>query len=1113
MKCPRCGAANPANKHFCGDCGAPLPQRCLTCGSENSPETEYCVACGCNLRVSTSWHDHGKHALAATGAERRLLTVAFCDLVGSTALSVRLDPEDLRDVIAVFHRCVSETVARYDGFIARYIGDGVLVYFGYPYAHEDDAERAVSAGLALVEAVGGLKCALIDEPIQVRVGISTGGVVVGDLIGAGAAQEYAVVGEAPNRAARLQALAEPNAVVICADTRRLTAGLFEYRDVGPVQLKGFPEPLQAWHVVRPSSVESRFEAFRSTPLMPLVGRDEELEMLLRRWRQAAQGEGRVVLLTGEPGIGKSRLTVALQEQLRGEAYANIRYFCSRDRQDSALFPVVSHLERVAGFARDDTPERKLDKLASLLVSAGSAAVDISLIAELMLLPVGQRYPSLDLSPHRRKERTLRALFHQLEGLARRQPVLVTFEDLQWIDPTSHEMLDLLVKRIGRLSVLLVATCRPEFQSPWTDLPQVTLVTLNRLGRSDGAELVRQLARNAERFPHGLVSEIVERADGVPLFVEELTKTLLEAGADRRVEMSTFVSASSLAIPATLHASLMARLDRLGVDAKQVAQIGAAIGREFSYTLLATSGRLPESQIQYGLRLLMGAGLVFQRSAPPHTNFLFKHALVQDIAYGTLLRQARQELHARIGRALEEHFPERSAAEPDLLAHHFANASMAQKAADYFLRAGQLAVQRSALVEAIRFLERGLQVLEKAPRDVDRLRQELDLQLALAAARSAAMGYAAHEVIEAYAKARNLCQVLSDPKKLYTALVGQYGYQFIRVERGAALRTAEEILQLAQGRNHREASILLGMSLYQLGKLEPAEFHVRQSLAPGKSLADQPPKSRSILSILDGQVNASMFHSMLLYQLGYLDHAEAQKRAALARARSLSHPYTLAFALAMVCNAHWFCDDAAVLSDYARELVTISAEHGYSLFLPFGLVHLGRAMVQEGHAAEGIAEMEKGIASYRGTGASWTMPYQLGLLACSYGESAQAERGLYVVGEALRMVQQTDERWFEPELHRIKGELYASLSREAEAEAAFREATKIAQGQRAKLSELRACVSHAGLWVRQGKREVARELLGPVYASFSEGLETRQLKEAKALLDGLAGPSPEATCAA
>jgi len=418
MKCPRCKAVNPDGKHFCGDCGAGLPQRCSTCGIDNSPERQLCSACGSNLHVSAFPHDYGEHALAATGAERRPLSVAFCDLVGSTALSARLDPEDLRDVIAVYHRCVSETVYRYDGFVARYQGDGVLVYFGYPHAHEDDAERAVFASLALVEAVGKLKPASINEPIRIRVGISTGTVVVGDLIGVGAAQEYAVVGEAPNRAARLQALAEPNAVVICADTKRLTAGHFEYRDLGTAQLKGFPEPLRAWHVVRPSGVESRFEAFRSAVLSRVVGRKEELEMLLRRWRQAAQGDGRVMLIAGEPGIGKSRLAVALQELLRGEAHTHIRYFCSPHGQDTALYPVVSHLERIAGLAHDDAPKRKLDKLAALLASAGPDEGDISLIAEVLSIPGGERHTPLDLSPQRKKERTLAAFLRQLEGLTR-----------------------------------------------------------------------------------------------------------------------------------------------------------------------------------------------------------------------------------------------------------------------------------------------------------------------------------------------------------------------------------------------------------------------------------------------------------------------------------------------------------------------------------------------------------------------------------------------------------------------------------------------------------------------------------------------------------------------
>ena len=1109
MQCSLCGAANPDDKRFCGDCGAPLLQCCPTCGSDNSPENQMCGACGANLGGSAFRHDQGKTASATTGAERRSLTIVFCDLVGSTALSARLDPEDLHDVIAMYQGCVSDTVARYDGYVAKYMGDGVLVYFGYPHAHEDDAERAVSAGLALVEAVGELRSASLYEPIGIRVGISTGEVVIGDLIGAGSAQEFAVVGKAPNRAARLQALANPDSVVICADTKRMTAGLFVYRDLGTTQLRGFPEPLQAWQVVRASGVESRFDAFRSTGLTALVGRQEEMTTLLQGWRQAVQGGGRVMLITGEPGIGKSRLTVALQGCLREEAHTHIRYYCAPHRQDSALYPAVSHFEHMAGFARDDPPERKLEKLAVLLVSAGLTDGDISLIAEAMSLPGGGLHPPLDLGPQRKKERMLAALFHYLEGVARHQPLLITFEDLHWIDPSSREMLDLLIKRIDRLPVLLVATFRLEFQPPWVSLAPVTLVVLNRLGRSDGAVLVQQLVGSPEILSQEVVEEIVERADGVPLFVEELTKAVLEAGPDQSLETTASVPASSAAIPATLHATLIARLDRLGPAAKQVAQIGAVIGKEFSYELLAAAGQLPELLIQGELQRLIEAGLVFRSGAPPHGSFTFKHALVRDIAYGTLLRRSREGLHGRIAAALEEHFPEYARSQPELLAQHFANSGLRDRAASYFLRAGEVAIQRSSLVEALHHLERGLQVLENAPRSADRLRQELDLHLALGTARSGAMGYAAHEVGDSYTNARSLCEEIGDPKRLYAALLGQFKYQyFSAADRHAAFQTAEKILQLAQGPNDREASLLVGMSLYQLGKLEPAEFHLRQSLSRRKS--HHPPQGRSLQ---DGLVTALVFHSIMLYQLGYLDQAEEQRRAALARARSLSHPYTLALALSMVCQAHWFCrDDAAALTDRARELVTLSMERGYSMFLAFGLIHLGRAKVQDGRATEGIIEIEDGIASYRATGANWSMPYLLGLLGDTYRASTQPERSLGILAEALQKVEQTDERWFEPELYRIKGETCAVMSRDAEAEAAFREATRIAKEQRAKLYELRACVSWARLWIDQGNRELAHKLLGPVYRSFSEGLETRELKEAKELLDNLAGASPEATCA-
>src|SRR3984893_9234777 len=512
----------------------------------------------------------------------------FCDLVGSTALSTRHDPEDLRELIADYHRVVSNTVGRFDGFVAKYMGDGVLIYFGYPQAHEDDAERAVRAGRAVIEAVGQLPAR---EDLSVRLGIANALAVVGDLIGEGAAQERGVVGETPTLAARLQALAMPNTLVIAEATRRQVGRLFDLVDLGPPALAGFAEPQPAWRVIGESGVLSRFEALRSGET-PLVGRDEELGLLLRRWEQAKTGEGRAVLLAGEPGIGKSRLTAALSEHIGIEPHTRLRYFCSPHHQDSALYPVIVQLERAAGFARDDGPEAKLDKLATLLGQAAEAG-DISLLVELLSLPGGDRFAPLELSPQRKKEGTFAALLRQLEGLARQQPVLMIFEDLHWIDPTSRDFLDLVLARIARLPVLLVATFRPEFQPPWVGQPYVTVIALNRLGRGDGAAMVEQLAGSAASLPPEMIAEIVERTDGVPLFVEEMTKAVIEAGADRGRASIAAVPPSSLAVPATLHASLLGRLDRLGPAAKNVAQVGAAIGRDFSYELLAAAAQLTE----------------------------------------------------------------------------------------------------------------------------------------------------------------------------------------------------------------------------------------------------------------------------------------------------------------------------------------------------------------------------------------------------------------------------------------------------------------------------------------------------------------------------------------
>ena len=581
--------------------------------------------------------------------ERRHVTVLFSDLVGSTALSARMDPEDLREVISAYQKCVAEVVSRFDGFVAKYMGDGVLVYFGYPEAHEDDPERAVRAGLELIGAVSNLKTY---TALQTRVGIATGLVVVGDLIGSGSAQEQAVVGKTPNLAARLQGVATPNMVIIAEGTRKLIGNLFELEEFEAKDLKGIAEPTRAWAALRPSSVDSRFEALHASVLTDLVGRQEELDLLVRRWSKAMAGEGQVVLLSGEAGIGKSRMTAALSDRLVMEPHTRLRYFCSPQHTDSALYPIIRQMERAAGFVHRDSAQTKLDKLDALLSQSFTPSEDKALFAELLSLPNDRRYPQLELTPQQRRQRTLEALTRQTVALAEQRPLLMIFEDVHWIDPTSLEALGRGIDRIKAVGVLLIITHRPEFEPPWLERPYVTALTLNRLGEREIASMIdRVIGNNA--LPASIRQDIIERTDGIPLFVEEMTKAVLEAESQGAAERAVAgIPSSSIAVPASLHASLMARLDRLG-PAKEVAQIGAVIGREFSHALLAAVANKPEAELQSTFDRLVAAGLLFRQGVPPHATYLFKHALVQDAAYSTLLREPRRALHARIAETLRK----------------------------------------------------------------------------------------------------------------------------------------------------------------------------------------------------------------------------------------------------------------------------------------------------------------------------------------------------------------------------------------------------------------------------------------------------------------------------
>jgi class 3 adenylate cyclase/predicted ATPase len=1104
MECPSCHSDTPDTGKFCIACGSVLESRCRSCGCANRPNAKFCAECGKPLTASAPTAPEAPlfaavspTTPAAACAERRQLTVVLCDLVGSTALSTRLDPEDMREIIGAYHRCCAEQIAKAGGFVAKYMGDGVLAYFGYPEAHEDDAERGVRAALGLTEAVRKLRTGH-EAPVQVRIGVATGLVVVGDLIGTGEAQERGVVGDTPNLAARLQTLAEPGQVVISHSTRRLSAGLFEYRDLGRVALKGLADPVQAWWVTGTSAVASRFEAQHETNLTPLVGRDEELELLLRRWRRARSGEGQVVLLSGEPGIGKSRLTVAFEERLQDEPYARVRYFCSPHHTDSALYPTITHLERAAGFERDDTPEAKLDKMTSLLDASSGQENDAQLLSELLSIPTGDSYAALNWSPQRKKEKTFDVVLRRLQILSRRRPVLVVYEDIHWIDPSSRELLDMTVERVASLPVLLIITFRPEFQPPWAGQAHVSTLTLSRLGRREGVALVERVAGN-NVLSNEIVAEIVERTDGIPLYVEELTKAVLDEAATGPVSTAPL----RVAVPATLHASLMARLDRLGPAARQTAQVGAAIGREFSYELMTAVAERSDDALRAGLDQLVDAGLIFRRGSLPDATFLFKHALVQDAAYGSLLKSRRQHLHGRIARMLEERLPDQASVHPELVASHYAQAGVADQAIDYWDKAGRLAVERSAMAEAVVHFGKAIHLLASRPESEQRRARELALQLALAGALMAVKGWASSQAGDAYARARELCREAPEGSELAIALGGAFSFLLNRGDIRAAHELADELIALSERRSDRVTKLLayrcLGTSELFRAEFSRALHHLRQAVAYYDQAEHRPPT----LTPYDIRVACESFAAWTLLLLGYADEALAQSRHALACARELLQPYTLAFALHVNCIFHQLSGDGLELEERSQELVALATEQGYPHLVGTGTCFRGWAtLALGGPIVEAINELRRGLAAKRATGADIKLPYYFGLLAEAHRRMGQPSEGLTLLSEALELIERTDERWFEAELCRLRGEVLRAKEDPEGAELWFSRSLAKAQAQNAKLWELRASCSLALLWSDQGKRAEARELLAPVYSFFTEGFATPDLKEAKTLLEEL-----------
>jgi class 3 adenylate cyclase/tetratricopeptide (TPR) repeat protein len=1026
--------------------------------------------------------------------ERRHITALAVELLaGEGRTNLPADPEESQALIAVYRHYVACVVARHGGVIKEARGREVMAFFGYPLAQEHLVERAVHAALALVVPPslasstwefppGGEDEAILPNGLAVRVGVATGLVIVGS------AGE--VLGETPGDATRLLTLAEPGQVIIAAGTRRLSGSLFAYREIEPVTMKGVADQVQASQVLGPSALGSRSEALYGGKSAPLVGRLEERALLLSAWHEVKSGEGRVVLLTGEPGIGKSRLLVELEQWLAGEKPSRLRYFCSPRHEGSALHPIIVRWEQEARFVPSDTAEQRLGKLESILTPDGFSPTEIALLAgALGISPTVERYSQPDLSPQRQRELAFSVLQRRLECLAQRQPVLMLFEDIQWIDNSSLELLDMLVSQITKHPVLLVISFRPEFSPSWIGRDGVSLITLTRLDRRQSTALAVQVAEG-RALSQAVVERIVAQTDGVPLFIEELTKAILETVSNG--------SSPGFPVPSTLQALLMARLDRLGLAAKDIAQTGAAIGREFGFGLLASVIDLAEPQLHEALDRLANAGLLFVRGTPPQSSYIFKHALVQDAAYGTLLRSRRQQLHTRVAVSLEDRFPEIVRTQPALLAQHCAEAELPEKAVVYWLKAGEQALARSAMTEAVAQLRKGLGVLASLPDGPWRQQQELDVQSALCSALCATKGLAAPEVGDTLARARVLAEQLDRAEYLAPLLDGQWGFHFVRSEHGLALSLAGQIEKIGVARNDASTQLLgrfnLGIGHFVLGEFVAARALLEQCLGfgdpalrgIGESLhTDQYPISLALLALT-------------LVHLGYIDQARLRMREALSEVRG--HAHTLANVLNLVNWIHWLTRSPELLR-HAEELQTVSTNEHFPLWLGYAFAYRGRSLTSS-QAAEGFALLSQGLVAVRATGAVVQTPLLLMWQAEAHSILGRPGEGLQCLVEAAQIVETTGERCSETELLRSHGDLLIANGDGDAAERHYRQAIAVAERQSAKLLQLRASTSLSRLWRDQGKRVEARDLLGPIYNWFTEGFDAPDLKDAKTLLEQL-----------
>ena len=1038
----------------------------------------------------------------------------FCDLADSTELSTKLDPEDLQDIIRAYQDRSTELIQEYEGYVAKYMGDGILVYFGYPKSLERNAERAVRSGLSIIESMADLNHTLGREKgieIAVRIGISTGMVIVGEVVGEGLAQERTVIGEAPNVAARLQGLASRNGIVVGTLTRELAGDAFEYEDLGGQDLKGIDGKVSAWGVIglkgeTADEVDIAGEADLAEAA-PLVGRDEEIGLLRRAWQSTKdESLGQIVSISGEAGIGKSVLTDGLANQARAEGLPRVTFRCSPYHTGSALYPAIEHFKRLARWQPNDPVEARLTKLEAVLKRYNQPLAEtVPLLGELMSLPLPEdRYPPLGLSPQQQKHQTQDTIIAMTMEEAERQPHLQIWEDLHWADPSTLELLGLLIDQAPTASLLIVLTARPEFVPPWPGRSHNTPITLNRLERPHTEGLIARIAEKS--LPREVIDHIVAKTDGVPLYVEELTKTILASDilrdAGDRFELTGPLA--SLSIPETLQESLMARLDRMP-QVREIAQIGSVLGREFAYEMISGLSVIEEDTLEDRLRELVDAELLYQRGRPPRAKYIFKHALVQDAAYESLLKRKRQRHHHEVADLIVSRFPDIADSEPEVLAHHFSEGGNVEQAASYWLAAGQRAVERSANVEAVAHLTRGLELISETPDTPGRTLQELDFLKTLGPALIATKGFGASEVVSTYQRAESLADQIGDQRLTFTIMRGQWNYYLFSALLVEGRDRGEELQRIAQQSKDPgfalEAYRVLCTISFFVGDFPSARSYSEQGLA----LYD-PEKHHELALVFgaDPGVVCNLYGGLALWLLGFSEQAQRKLDAALALTKQRSHSHTEAFALSYLAIHHQFRHDVPATQEWAQSAIGIASKLGIRQWLSWSTILGGWANALAGDWEEGLDQLDVGLSKWQSPYPEFMSPLFLALKAEVLTKGMRVEDALEALNEAEALVEKNAERLFEAEIHRLRGEalLIRSENKGNSAETCFQKALEVARRQSAKSLEIRAAIALARLWGDQRKYAEAHQLLADVYGWFNEGLDTPDLIEARQLLQNL-----------